>query len=175
MNLKVRSLIACCLCAVIIVAKFYPNTVVTSWIPKIVYSTQDFAAVRQLLKKEEPIQLFVFDDKQPTAKHFKTIKPSEDGFLLTYKNPITVFAPGNGVVIYSAHTAHAGKSMIVAYDNGYTAHYAELTTIHKLPYTTVVAGERIATVDGGQLYIALFKKGAAVPENLFIRWIHHGL
>lgn len=175
MNLKVRSLVAFCLCAVIIVAKFYPNTVVTSWIPKVVYSTHDFTAVRQLLQKEQPIPIFVFDDKQQTVKHFKDIKSSEDGFLLTYKKPITVFAPENGVVIYSAHTAHAGKAMIVAYDNGYTAHYAKLTTIHKLPYTTVVAGEQIATVDGEEMYIALFKKGAAVPENLLIRWIHHGL
>lgn len=174
MTWKIRWMIAVILIVIIAVASSYPKTAITSWITKIVYSTQDFALVRQYIYPSDPIPIFVFDDGTKTMKNFKTITASKDGFLLTYKEPISIYASNNGVVIYTAHTASEGKALILAFDNGITAHFEQLTTIHKLPYTAVAAGEQLATVGGGQLYVALFKDGQPMSERDVIRWIHHG-
>lgn len=172
MKLKVRLMIAFMLCCAIAFANVYPQIAVSQWITRIVYSTQDFVQIRQLLTPEQPLQLAVFHDGQPMLKHFDTITQQKDGFLLTYKEPVTVYGAANGVVIYSAHTVHKGKAFIIAYDDGMTVHYEQVTTIHKLPYTAVIKGEEIATVEGQQLYIAVYKDGTALSQQEFIRWLH---
>lgn len=174
MKWKLRWGMAMMLVIIIAFANSYPKTAITKWIIQTVYSTQDFAPIRQLIKRSEPIPIFVFDDGEKTLKSFEKITVSEDGFMLTYREAIRLYAYSNGVVIYSAHTATSGRAMIIAFDNGITAHFQQLTTIHKLPYTAVTSGEQLATVEGGQLFIALFKAGQPLSEKDVIRWIHDG-
>lgn len=171
---RLRWLLAIMLIVVIAFANSYPKTAITKWIIQTVYSTQDFAPIRQLIKRSEPIPIFVFDHGEKTLKNFEEITASEDGFILTYREAIRLYAYSNGVVIYSAHTATSGRAMIIAFDNGITAHFQQLTTIHKLPYTAVTSGEHLATVEGGQLFIALFKAGQPLTEKAVIRWIRNG-
>ena len=168
-----RWIIAVMLCVVIGFSGLYPSTAVGDWVAKIVYSTHDFSAVRKLLHPEEPVKLFVFDDGLRDITRYEKLTVQNDGFLLQYNSPFTIYAPANGVVIYSAHSIREGKTLIIAYDNGYTASYRFIDELHKLPYTTVSAGEQLGTITGGQLFLAVFKDGNLLTESQLVQWLNY--
>ncbi|MFF5996854.1 M23 family metallopeptidase [Lysinibacillus sp. KU-BSD001] len=165
------------LCIVIYIGLNSSNESVRQFITSVVYSTEHMTVMRntvnELFSDDEVVE--VASTNQKVLVKFVAIKRYDQGFKLSYEDPITITATQSGVMVYTGHTARTGKVISISYDDGYTVTYGFIDDFYHLPYSTVAQGEVIAMKEQGELFIQIEKNGRVLSLEETVEWIKdHG-
>lgn len=104
-------------------------------------------------------------------KEYNTMQSFSNGVLLSYDEPLTIYAKHDGFVIFTGHTKSLGKTMTITYDTGERVTYGLLKSLDYLPYTTIREGEPLATMDAGTFYLQVEQRGAMLDPGSLKDWL----
>lgn len=143
---------------------------------KIVYSSQDLTFMRNLLREvfgEEPDSTITVTTEVVNDEllSFVSAKPYNNGYLLTFEKPVPILAIQNGLVVYTGHAKHTGKTISVYYEDDTTITYGFVESFSLLPYTSIEKGSSLANKEAGDLYIQIEKDGAILDLNQTVEWL----
>ncbi|MBO2534821.1 peptidoglycan DD-metalloendopeptidase family protein [Rummeliibacillus suwonensis] len=102
---------------------------------------------------------------------YNTMQSFSNGVLLSYDEPLTIYAKHDGFVIFTGHTKSLGKTMTITYDTGERVTYGLLKSLDYLPYTTIKEGEPLATMDSGTFYLQIERRGAMLDPDSIKGWL----
>jgi len=111
------------------------------------------------------------DPMIPTMASFESMQPYEEGVLVSYTTPIKVMAREDGIILFTGHTRHTGKTMTVLYDSGETVTYGFVENFSNLPYTAVAANELIAEVNPGSMFVKVERDGKTLDSTAITEWM----
>ncbi|SIT83082.1 peptidoglycan DD-metalloendopeptidase family protein [Edaphobacillus lindanitolerans] len=111
------------------------------------------------------------DTAEPAIARFSTLQPFREGVLLSYDAAVPVSAKGDGLVIYTGHTRQTGKTVTVLYDDGDTVTYGFVGKFLTLPYTAVVAGQPIAELETGAMFLGVEQDGKMLDAEGVKEWL----
>lgn len=144
-------------------------------VKEIVYSSHDLTIMRNVLRElfgEEKPKITVSSDIiNEELLTFSSVKPYEEGFLLTYDEPIPIIAINNGLVVYTGHSKKIGKTISIYYEDDTTVTYGYVDSFSILPYTTVEKGKTVANKESGDLYIQIEKDGKIFNLEETLTWL----
>ncbi|MFX3674510.1 MAG: hypothetical protein ACE3JQ_08690 [Paenisporosarcina sp.] len=107
----------------------------------------------------------------PSMTTYESLQPYEDGVIVSYKAPVKVIAREDGLILYTGHTRHTGKTMTVLYESGDTVTYGFVENFSHLPYTAVSANDLIAEVQPGPMYVQVESSGQFLDASALTDWI----
>lgn len=144
-------------------------------IRKYVTTSEDLAYLSKLgqkiIVKEEEVVPVSSDVGQTELLSFENAEVFQNGFLLKYNVGIPIYAGQEGLVVFTGHKKHTGKSMTVSYEDGTVVTYGNLDKLSQLPYTSVQQGHVIGMKNAGQLFIAIEKNDKAFSLEQIIEWL----
>lgn len=145
-------------------------------VKKIVYSSEDLSFMRNLLRE-------VFGQKKDTTitvssepinqelLTFVSVKPFQNGYLLTFEEPLPILAIDQGLVVYTGHSKETGKTISVFYEDDTTVTYGNVDSFSLLPYTSIEKGSTIANKEVGDLYLKIEKNGETLNLEETLKWL----
>ncbi|HWL27016.1 MAG TPA: peptidoglycan DD-metalloendopeptidase family protein [Ureibacillus sp.] len=146
-------------------------------IKKVVYSSEDLNVMRNVLQEmfgteEDPTITVSSETVNNELLSFIAVKPYDEGYLLTFERTLPIIAIENGLVVYTGHNTHTGKTISVYYENNTTVTYGFVDAFTTLPYTSVGKGQTIANKeDPGDLYIQIETNGKRLNLEETIKWM----
>ncbi len=146
-------------------------------IKKVVYSSEDLNFMRSVLREvfvteEDPKIAVSTDGVDNELLSFIAVKPYNEGYLLTFEQALPIIAIENGLVVYTGHNTHTGKTISVYYENNTTVTYGFVDAFTTLPYTSVGIGQTIANKEeAGDLYIQIETNGKRLNLEETIKWM----
>ncbi|MGX9135409.1 peptidoglycan DD-metalloendopeptidase family protein [Rummeliibacillus sp. JY-2-4R] len=125
---------------------------------------------KEVFKDEEKVTVMapVEDSK---IGEYNTMQSFSNGVLLSYDEPLTIYAKHDGFVIFTGHTKSLGKTMTITYDTGERVTYGLLKTLDYLPYTSIKEGEPLASMEAGTFYIQVERNGAKLDPDSLKDWL----
>ncbi|WP_397539460.1 peptidoglycan DD-metalloendopeptidase family protein [Rummeliibacillus pycnus] len=102
---------------------------------------------------------------------YNTMQSFSDGVLLSYDEPLTIYAKHDGFVIFTGHTKSLGKTMTITYDTGERVTYGFLKSLDYLPYTSIKEGEPLASMKSGTFYLQVERKGGILDSESLKGWL----
>lgn len=125
------------------------------------------------LMEEDPIEevIPVSVSIHPSMTTYESMQPYEDGVLVSYTTPVQVVAREDGLILFTGHTRHTGKTLTVLYDSGDTVTYGFVENFSHLPYTAVAANDLIAEVQPGSMYVQVERNGLFLEPSILSDWI----
>ena len=168
---KWRWYVAIIICILIIYSDRQPSGELHQIVQNTVYSTKDFELTRELFSGEQDGKVAVFQPTKELILQYQNVTETADGFMFTFNQETTIFARTAGIVIYTGHLKNNGKIMIVSYNNGITATYQLLDTLHQFPYTAVKQGQELASISSGKLLLSAHRNGEPLSEKELIEWL----
>lgn len=172
---KWKWLIACVLFVTIYICDTYGDLTMKRNINKVIYSSEDLLFMREVLmdisfKKDKQITVSA-DPSIEQMLMYKTIDRYNEGFLLSYEQPIVLNALYDGLVVFTGHTKYNGKTISILYENGLSVTFGYVDQFAVLPYTSVSKGTQIATKDKGKLYIQIEQDGVIFNLQQTTQWL----
>ncbi len=163
--------------SVLVVNHLQENGQINMDLKKIVYSSEDLTFMRNVLREvfvpeEDPTIAVSTDAVDNKLLSFIAVKPYNDGYLLTFEQALPIVAIENGLVVYTGHNTHTGKTISVFYENNTTVTYGFVDAFTTLPYTSVDKGQTIANKENvGDLYIQIETNGKRLNLDETIKWM----
>ncbi|MFJ8262306.1 peptidoglycan DD-metalloendopeptidase family protein [Rummeliibacillus sp. NPDC094406] len=102
---------------------------------------------------------------------YNTMQTFSDGVLLSYDEPLTIYAKHDGFVIFTGHTKSLGKTMTITYDTGERVTYGFLKSLDYLPYTSIKEGEPLASMKSGTFYLQVERRGTILDSGSLKDWL----
>lgn len=102
---------------------------------------------------------------------YNTMQAFSNGVLLSYDEPLTIYAKHDGFVIFTGHTKSLGKIMTITYDTGERVTYGLLKSLDYLPYTSIREGEPLASMKSGTFYLQVEQRGAILDPGSLKDWL----
>ncbi|HSO56744.1 MAG TPA: hypothetical protein VLQ66_00790, partial [Paenisporosarcina sp.] len=99
------------------------------------------------------------------------MQPYEEGVLVSYTTPIQVTAREDGIILFTGHTRHTGKTMTVLYDGGDIVTYGFVENFSNLPYTAVGENDLIAEVQPGSMFVKIERGGIILEPSAVKEWM----
>nr|WP_198044655.1 peptidoglycan DD-metalloendopeptidase family protein [Lysinibacillus timonensis] len=146
-------------------------------IKKIVYSSEDLNFMRNILREvfgteQDPTIAVSSGAADNKLLSFIAVKPYDHGYLLTFEDALPIIAIEGGLVVYTGHNTHTGKTISVYYENNTTVTYGFLDSFTVLPYTSVGKGQTIANKDEpGDLFVQIETGGKTLNLEETIKWM----
>lgn len=169
---------ACIICLSVLVTNYlHENGKINMDVKKVVYSSEDLNLMRNVLRDvfiadEEPTIAVSSETVSNELLSFIAVKPYDDGYLLTFEQPLPIIAIENGLVVYTGHNTHTGKTISVYYENNTTVTYGFVDGFTTLPYTSIGKGQTIANKEEpGDLYIQIETNGKRLNLEETIKWM----
>lgn len=166
------------ICLSILVANYLQeNGQINMDVKKIVYSSEDLNSMRNVLREvfsteEEPTIAVSSETVSNELLSFIAVKPYDEGYLLTFEKPLPIISIENGLVVYTGHNTHTGKTISIFYENNTTVTYGFVDAFTTLPYTSVEKGQTIANKEEpGNLYIQIETNGKRLNLEETIKWM----
>ncbi|QTD41588.1 peptidoglycan DD-metalloendopeptidase family protein [Sporosarcina sp. Te-1] len=157
---------------VIGVAKLEEAGLVKKPVTQYVTTGKDFIVLKKWVasligdeKKDTIAVTGVQADEVPFAS-YESMQPYEDGVIVSYKQPMTVQARGDGLVVFTGSTRQSGKTVTVLYDDGDEVTYGFVGSISKLPYTTVKKGDTLALMNEETMYLQVKREGITLDPSM---------
>jgi len=107
----------------------------------------------------------------PTMASYESMQPYEEGVLVSYSTAVQVVAREDGIILFTGHTRHTGKTMTVLYDSGDTVTYGFVENFSNLPYTAVAANDLIAEVNPGSMFVKVEREGENLEPSAITEWM----
>ncbi len=111
------------------------------------------------------------DPMTPTMATYESLQPYEQGVLVSYRTPIQVLAREDGIILFTGHTRHTGKTMTILYDSGDTVTYGFVENFSNLPYTAVAANDLLAEVKPGSMFVKVERGGENLEPSAIKEWM----
>ena len=165
------------LCAIVLIGnRLQQQGQISVDIQKIVYSSEDLTFMRNFLREVvgkdiEPTITVSSEAINQELLTFVAIKPYDSGYLLTYEQSIPILAIENGLVVYTGHSKHTGKTISVYYEDDTTVTYGNVDSFSLLPYTSIERGGVIANKEPGDLYIKIELDGEVLNLEETLKWM----
>lgn len=102
---------------------------------------------------------------------YAMIERYNDGFLLTYEEPLLLKALYDGLIVFTGHTKYNGKTISIIYEDGTTVTLGYVDQLSVLPYMPVSKGDVIAVKEQGKLYIQIEKDGEVYNIEQTTKWL----
>lgn len=118
-----------------------------------------------------PVAATPKDPMIPTMATYESMQPYEQGVLVSYNTPIQVTAREDGIILFTGHTRHTGKTMTVLYDGGDIVTYGFVENFSNLPYTAVAANDLIAEVKPGSMFVKIERGGITLEPSAVTEWM----
>ena len=112
------------------------------------------------------------DPMIPTMASYESMQPYEEGVLVSYNTSIEVVAREDGIILFTGHPRHTGKTMTVLYDSGDTVTYGFVENFSNLPYTAVAANDLIAEVKPGSMFVKVERDGELLEPTAIKEWMN---
>jgi len=154
--------------------------IVGTQLTKVVRSGEDLMALRQwtseLLnipvqeKDSETIPVAAETHDSQLAAYY-SLQPFKTGVLVSYEEPMSIIAKEDGLVIYTGHTRHTGKTVTILYKSGETVTYGFVKSFETLPYTGVAAGDIIAKMEAGAMFLEVEFDGELLDTETIAAWL----
>jgi len=168
---KLTMVIAVLLFTVIVLEK---KQIIKSDVTDYVLSNDDLFVLskwtKQVFHEEEKVAVMA-----PVANSYiggyKTMQAFSNGVLLSYNEPLTIYAKHDGFVIFTGHTKSLGKTMTITYDTGERVTYGLLKSLDYLPYTSIKEGEPLASMKSGTFYLQVERRGAILDPDSLKDWL----
>lgn len=176
-NKKWKWIVAFMLCVLVLMGKHFQNTgQIDVDVKKVVYSSEDLTIMRSMLRElfgEEPqTKIAVSTEKvNQEVLTFTEIVPYNEGYLLTFEQALPLVAINHGVVVYTGHSKHTGKTISVYYEDNTTVTYGNVDSFSLLPYTSVQRGDTIGNIEMGDLYIQIDIDGRILNLEQTLQWL----
>lgn len=170
-------IVAFLLCIFVLVGtRMQDNGQIQFDLKKIVYSSEDLTFMRNLLREifgREPDSKITVSTESVNDEllSFVSAKPYNNGYLLTFEEPIPILAIEDGLVVYTGHAKHTGKTISVYYEDNTTITYGFVDSFSLLPYTSIEKGISLANKETGDLYIQIEKDGAILNLDQTVDWL----
>ncbi|KGR74435.1 M23 family metallopeptidase [Ureibacillus sinduriensis] len=177
MNKKWKWFAAIVLCAVVILGtQLQERGQLALDVKKIVYSSEDLTVMRNLLQEvfgQEPDEKITVSTENVNQEllSFVSVKPYDEGYLLTFEEAIPILAIENGLVVYTGHAKNTGKTISVFYEGDTTVTYGNVDSFSLLPYTSVERGGTMANKEPGDLYIKIEDDGKVLNLEETLEWM----
>lgn len=168
--------------AVIGMATLEDQRILNTQLTKVVRGGEDFMALRQwtygLLNlsdsektdQSETIPVAAGTNDSQLAAYY-SMQPFKSGVLVSYEEPMAITAKEDGLVIFTGHTRQTGKTVTILYGNGETVTYGFVKSFEKLPYTGVAAGEVIAQMEAGAMFLEVDRDGVSLDTESIAAWL----
>ncbi|MEK4426394.1 hypothetical protein [Solibacillus sp. FSL K6-1523] len=146
-------------------------------IKRVVYSSEDLIFMRAVLSDiafPENKQVTVNatpDESIEQLLAYAMIERYNDGFLLSYEEPLLLKALYDGLIVFTGHTKYNGKTISIIYEDGTTVTMGYVDQLSVLPYMPVSKGEVIAVKEKGKLYIQIEKDGEVYNIEQTTKWL----
>ncbi len=176
-NKKWKWIAAIVLCGVVILGtRLQERGQLAVDVKKAVYSSEDLTVMRNMLREvfgqEEDKKITVSTENiNQELLSFVSIKPYDNGYLLTFEKPIPILAIENGLVVYTGHTKNTGKTISVFYEDNITVTYGNVDSFSLLPYTSVERGGTLANKEPGELYLKIEEDGKVLNLEKTLEWM----
>ena len=162
---KWQWLIASVLLLTIFLCNTYGNLVVKRSVNKIVYSSEDLLFMRSVImdigfRNEQQVPVSA-DPSIEQLLTYQSIERYNEGFLLSYEQPIVLTALYDGLIVFTGHTRYNGKTISILYGNGITVTFGYV----------VSKGTLIATKEAGKLYIQIEENGVFLDIKQTTQWL----
>lgn len=172
---KWQWLIASVLLLTIFLCNTYGNLVVKRSVNKIVYSSEDLLFMRSVImdigfRNEQQVPVSA-DPSIEQLLTYQSIERYNEGFLLSYEQPIVLTALYDGLIVFTGHTRYNGKTISILYGNGITVTFGYVDQFDVLPYSAVSKGTLIATKEAGKLYIQIEENGVFLDIKQTTQWL----
>ncbi|WP_390283818.1 M23 family peptidase [Ureibacillus sp. GCM10028918] len=177
MNKKWKWIAAIVLCGVVIFGtRLQERSQLEVDVKKIVYSSEDLTVMRNLLQEvfgQEPDEKITVSTENINQEllSFVSVKPYDQGYLLTFEEAIPILAIENGLVVYTGHTKNTGKTISVFYEGDITVTYGNVDSFSLLPYTSIERGGTLANKEPGDLYIKIEDDGKVFNLEETLEWM----
>jgi len=174
---KWKWIVAVLLCAAVLIgSRLQDSGQIHFDVKKIVYSSEDLTFMRNFLRgvfgKDQDSTITVSTETvNNELLSFVAVKPYNNGYLLTYEEAIPIIAIENGLVVYTGHSKHTGKTVSVFYEDDTTVTYGNVDSFSLLPYTSIEKGSTLANKEVGDLYIQIEKDGNILNLEQTIEWM----
>ncbi|MFC4409902.1 hypothetical protein ACFOZY_05555 [Chungangia koreensis] len=168
--------------SVIGMAVLEDQRILNTQLTKVVRSGEDFIALRQWtygilnlpesekVEETETIPVAAATHDSQLAAYY-SMQPFKSGVLVSYEEPMAITAKEDGLVIFTGHTRLTGKTVTILYKSGETVTYGFVKTFEKLPYTGVVAGEAIARMETGAMFLEVEQDGMSLDTESIAAWL----
>jgi len=168
--------------SVIGMAALEDQQILNTQLTKVVRGGEDFLALRQwtygllnlpdsgTAEKSETIPVAAETHDSQLAAYY-SMKPFKSGVLVSYEEPLAIMAKEDGLVIFTGHTRQTGKTVTILYENGETVTYGFVKSFEKLPYTGVGAGEVIAQMESGAMFLEVEREGVSLDTETIAAWL----
>ncbi|MFC7684536.1 M23 family peptidase [Ureibacillus sp. GCM10028918] len=176
-NKKWKWIAAIVLCGVVIFGtRLQERSQLEVDVKKIVYSSEDLTVMRNLLQEvfgQEPDEKITVSTENINQEllSFVSVKPYDQGYLLTFEEAIPILAIENGLVVYTGHTKNTGKTISVFYEGDITVTYGNVDSFSLLPYTSIERGGTLANKEPGDLYIKIEDDGKVFNLEETLEWM----
>lgn len=157
------------LLSVIIVAKLEEFDVISTPVTQYVTTGKDFLVMKKWVASilnESDNEMIAVNYEEDKLTAYESMQPYKEGALVSYTQPVSVVAQGNGLVIFTGITRQTGKTLAVLYDNGDEVTYGFVGSFSKLPYTSVKKGDTLALMDEEALYLMVKRDGVNLDASL---------
>lgn len=177
MNKKWKWIAAFLLCIIVLMStQMQERGQIAVDVKKIVYSSEDLTMMRNFLREvfgeESDTTITVSTDAlNQELLSFVSVKPYDNGYLLTFEQGIPILAIENGLVVYTGHSKNTGKTISVYYEDDTTVTYGNVDTFSLLPYTSIERGSTIANKEPGDLYIKIEEDGKVLNLEETLEWL----
>lgn len=135
--------------------------IISTSIGEVFSSGEDFIVMRKwistLIEDEREVVPVHYDQNKITS--YESIQPFREGIMISYPSPISVQAEKNGLVIFTGITRQTGKTVTVLYDDGDEVTYGLVGSFSKMPYTSVKAGDTLASLDEQTMFFKVKRDG----------------
>ncbi|HWI48968.1 MAG TPA: peptidoglycan DD-metalloendopeptidase family protein [Rummeliibacillus sp.] len=125
---------------------------------------------KQVFHEEEKVAVMAPVADSHTGE-YNTMQTFSNGVLLSYDEPLTIYAKHDGFVIFTGHTKSLGKTMTITYDTGERVTYGLLKSLDYLPYTSIKEGEPLASMKSGTFYLQVERRGAILDPRSLKDWL----
>ncbi|HLR11558.1 MAG TPA: peptidoglycan DD-metalloendopeptidase family protein [Sporosarcina sp.] len=162
MRTKLKWLLAIVLLmSVLIISSLEKRQLISTSIGEVFSSGEDFIVMRKWIAS------FIDEERQTVPVHFtgntitsyESVQPFQDGVMISYPTAINVQAEKNGLVIFTGITRKTGKTVTVLYDDGDEVTYGFVGSFSKMPYTSVKAGDTLASLDEQTMFFKVKRDG----------------
>ncbi|MGG0656765.1 peptidoglycan DD-metalloendopeptidase family protein [Rummeliibacillus pycnus] len=126
---------------------------------------------KQVFHEEEKVAVMAPVEDSHIGE-YNTMQTFSNGVLLSYDEPLTIYAKHDGFVIFTGHTKSLGKTMTITYDTGERVTYGLLKSLDYLPYTSIKEGEPLASMESGTFYLQVERRGAILDPGSLKDWLH---
>lgn len=151
------------------IAKLEDVGIIDKPVTQYVKSGKDFIA----MKKWVASMIDVPNNESVQVNHearefiaYESMRPYEDGVIVSYPVPHAIEAQGSGLVIFTGITRQTGKTLTVLYDDGDEVTYGFVGKFTKLPYTSVKQGDTLAVMDEETIYLRVKRDGVNLASSL---------